>query len=377
MISSQRHLFDIPDEVAYFNCAYMGPMPKASVEAAERAARFKARPWHIEAADFFEDSERARALFARLLGARADDVAIVPAASYGIAVAARNLPLAADQSVVLLAEQFPSNVYAWQERATACGARIVTVGRRADGDLTGAVLAALDERTAIVALPRCHWADGALLDLETIGARCRELGAALVLDLTQSLGALPFDVAAVQPDYVVAACYKWLLGPYTLGFLYAAPHRQQGEPLEHSWIARLGAENFAGLVAYERRYQPGARRYDMGERANFHLLPPAMASLEQILAWDAAAVAETLGARTAALAEATRALGLTSLDDARRAPHFLGLRFPEGLPRGLPDALAAAGVHVSVRGESMRITPHLYNTDEDAARLLDVLARAL
>jgi selenocysteine lyase/cysteine desulfurase len=377
MIPSQRQLFDIPEGIAYFNCAYLGPLSNAVVAAGKQAAGRKAHPWEIGSEDFFTETEIARGLFAKLIGANQEDVAIVPAASYGISVAASNLPLEKDQSVVMLAEQFPSNVYAWRESAARAGARVVTVERPADGDLTRAVLDALDERTAVVALPNCHWADGALLDLECVADACRALGASLVLDVTQSAGVMPLDVGVIQPDFLVAACYKWLLGPYNTGFLYVAPHRQDGRPLEYNWRARVGSEDFAGLVNYRDRFLPGALRFDVGECANFHTMPALIAALEQILEWDATAIADTLTARNAGIAERAAALGLECLDAAQRAGHFLGLRFPRGVPDGLLEALREARVYLSVRGDSLRITPHVYNNDADEDRLMHALERAI
>ena len=377
MIPSQRHLFDIPEDIAYFNCAYLGPLSRATVAAGRAAAGIKAHPWEIGSEDFFADTEIARGMFAKLINAAQDDVAIVPAASYGVSVAARNLPLTKSRTVVMLAEQFPSNVYAWRESADAAGASVVTVERPEHGDLTRAVLDAIDERTAVVTLPHCHWADGALLDLETIGHRCRELGAALVLDVTQSAGVMPLDVNVIQPDFLVSACYKWLLGPYSFGFLYAAPHRQDGKPIEFNWRARLGSEDFAGLVNYEDAYLPGARRFDVGECANFHTIPAVIAALQQINDWGVPEIAKTLAARNAALAERAASLGLAGLDAERRAGHFLGLRFPQGIPEGLLNELRESGVYVSVRGDSLRITPHLYNNDADVDRLMHALERAI
>ena len=377
LIPSQRHLFDVPDDVAYLNCAYMGPLMHSVVAAGDRGIRAKAQPWRISAADFFTDGERARALFARIIGGDAEGVALVPSASYGLSCAARNMEVAPGERLVVLAEQFPSNVYAWREVAQTHGASLVTVARPADDDWSRAVLAAIDERTAVVALPHCHWTDGGLLDLVAIGARCREAGATLVLDLTQSAGALRFDVAAVRPDYVVCAGYKWLLGPYSLGFLWVAPEHRRGKPIEYNWIGRARAEDFARLVDYRDEYQPGARRFDVGERSNFILVPMLNAALEQILEWGVEAIETTLAARTADITVRAARLGLRSARVELRAGHFLGLRFSDGgLPAGLLDALAAERVYVSVRGSSMRVTPHLYNTDEDVGRLFAALARA-
>lgn len=377
MIPSQRHLFDLPDHVAYFNCAYMSPLLKRATEASEAGLRRKLRPWTMSPADFFDAPEYARDLFARLIGATADDIAIVPSASYGIAVAAANLPVGRGQRILVLHEQFPSNVYFWRELAAECHAELVTLRRDQGNDWTRVLLDAIDDRTAIAALPHNLWTDGSLVDLEAVGSKLRHVGAGLVLDLTQSLGAMPFDVATVRPDFMVAACYKWLLGPYTTGFMYVAPQWQDGKPLEHGWITRAGSENFAGLVDYTDEFQPGARRFDMGERANFALMPAVIVALEQLLDWGVPGISETLGARTADIAARAARIGLESGPAATRAPHFLGLRLPDGTPDGLVAALAARDVHVSVRGRSLRVTPHLYNTDDDTTRLLDALGAVL
>jgi selenocysteine lyase/cysteine desulfurase len=363
MIPSQRHLFDLPREVAYLNCAYMSPLLRRAVNAGQEAMARKARPWTITPADFFKDSERARGLFAGLIGATADDVAIVPSASYGLAVAARNLPLGADRRVLVLPEQFPSNVYTWRVAAAEAGAT--------------AVLDLLDERVGVAALPHCRWTDGALLDLERLGARCREVGAALVIDATQSLGALPFDVRAIRPDFLACAGYKWLLGPYSLGYLYVAPEHQNGRPLEENWIARAGSEDFARLIDYQDGYQPGARRYDVGERSNVALLPASIAGLEQLLEWSVPAIARTLAARTGTIAERASALGLIPTPEERRPGHYLGVRFAGEPPPRLLAELAARNVHLSMRGASLRITPHLYNDDLDVERLFEALQESL
>ncbi len=106
-------------------------------------------------------------------------------------------------------------------------------------------------------------------------------------------------------------------------------------------------------------------------------MPAVVAALEQILDWDPALIAETLAARNAGIAERAAALGLESLDAAQRAGHFLGLRFPRGVADGLLDALKRQGVYLSVRGDSLRITPHLYNDDADEDRLMHALERAI
>src|SRR5918997_2119159 len=283
ILENQREHFEMSGEIAYLNCAYMSPQLRSVREIGERAVSRKSRPWEITPDDFFEDAEKTRALFARLVGGEAEGVALIPSVSYGIAVAAANVKVEAGERILILEDQFSSNVYSWRELAQRSGAELVTVPRPADHDWTSAVLRYLDENVAVVSVPNCHWTDGSLVDLARVGARAGQVGAALVVDAIQSLGAHPFDVAEVGPDFLVASAYKWLLGPYGVGFMYVGEEYREGAPIEHNWINRRGSENFSGLVGYEDAFQPGARRYDVGERSNFVLLPIANEALRQIL----------------------------------------------------------------------------------------------
>jgi selenocysteine lyase/cysteine desulfurase len=369
----QRHLFDIPRDVAYFDCAKMSPLLNKAAEAGKAGLMRKAHPWDVRAEHWFDESEKVRALAAQLIGGRATDVAIVPAVSYGMASAMANVPVAAGQAIVTLAEDFPSGIYAARALAGRAEARLVTVPRPPEGESwTEGLLDAIGADTALVVAPQVHWVCGGTIDVEAVARRCRSVGGALILDTTQSTGALPLDLAAVDPDYLVAAGYKWLLGPYSLGFLYVAPRHQQGRPLEEGWVVREGAEDFRRLSEYPDRLHPDGRRFDMGERSNFALLPVAGAAIAQLLEWGVSAIAETLGDMTAEIAARLEAHGIESSPD--RAPHYLSVRFPAGPPEGIEGRLAAAGVHVSLRGDRMRITPHLYNDEEDAERLVAALA---
>ncbi len=373
IIPSQRHRFAMPDDIHYLNCAYMSPIADTVRDAIVNGAARKEQPWHYKVPEFFTYSEEFRARAARIMGAEADGVAIIPSVSYALAAAAKNLPLKAGQSIIVLADQFPSNYYIWRERAKETGASIVIVNRDRDAAWTDAVLDAINDDTAIVAVPNCHWADGRMVDLVAVGQACRAVGAALVLDLTQSLGALPFDVKLVQPDFAVAACYKWLMGPYTVGAMYVDPKYHDGQPIEHAWINRAGSEDFARLVDYRDDFQPGARRFDMGEKSNPALLAGASAGIDMLLDWGVASISQTLAAKTEVIAAAAQALGMSAAPIGVRAPHFLSLGFAGEAPAGLMDKLAQQNVFVSQRGASMRVTPHVYNNDDDAAQLIDVL----
>lgn len=373
MLASQRHLFDIPDDVAYLNCAYMSPLMRSVVDAGNVGLARKQHPWEITSDQFFTGAEEFRATAAQLIDAPANCVAIVSSASYGIATATLNLPLRPGQTVLVLDEQFPSNYYPWQRVADERGATLKIVAWPSDDDWTSAVLDSLTDQVAIVAVPNVQWTSGGKLDLVRIGEACRKIGAALVLDLTQSLGALPFSVPDSQPDFAVAANYKWLMGPYTTGFLYVAPKWHGGRPLEENWIQRANARDFTSLISYTNEYDEGARRFDMGERSNFALLPAAKRAMKQLMEWGVAEISDAVGALNRRLAAAVAESGFASPPEGLRAPHYLCLRRKSGIPAGLYETLAREKVFVSVRGSSVRVTPHVYNSAEDVDRLISCL----
>ena len=212
-IGSQRGLFDLPEDVVYMNTANMAPLLRAVRAAGEEALARRATPWRITPDDWFTDVERLRDGFARVLGADSDGVALIPATSYGLAVAARNLDAKPGEQVVVLEDEYPSNHYTWMRFCERTGASLVVVE-------PGAIVEHIGDRTRVVAVPNVHWTNGSLVDLVAVADAARKAGAALVLDLSQSLGAMPLDLDAIRPDFLVAVGYKWMLG--TLGLVAGA-----------------------------------------------------------------------------------------------------------------------------------------------------------
>jgi selenocysteine lyase/cysteine desulfurase len=376
LLTDQRPLYDLEPGVAFFNTANISPLLRSVREAAEAALARRAQPWTISAEQWFTDVETLRARFASIAGGSAESVALVPATSYGLAVAARNLTASPGERVVVLDDEFPSNHYTWKRFCERTGAELVVVVHEPGEGWTEATLRSIDERAAVVAVPNVHWADGALVDLAAVSARARDAGAALTIDASQSLGALPLDVAELKPDALVAAGYKWLHGALGMAYLYLDERHHGGEPLEENWILRAGSEDFSRLVDYTDDYQPGARRFDMGERSSFNLVPMAIASLDQIISWRPERTGATLGALTGRIAARASELGFEAPPEGERGPHMLGLRLTDGDGGRLAQELTDAGVVASLRGDSLRISPHLHITEEDTERLLDALATA-
>jgi selenocysteine lyase/cysteine desulfurase len=377
MLPSQRHLFSIPKEVTYLDAAYMSPIPKGAAEAGARGASVKAAPWDMTIGSYYDEVERARELAAAFIGASADDIAVISATSYGIAVAASNVPVPAGSVIIMMENEHTSHRYAWYELAQQKNARVVAVSRRPEQSWGQALVAAIrgaDAPVAVVAGTMVHWFEGMTVDIDTVADAARAAGASLVMDGTQWVGALPFDVMRVRPDFLSFATYKFLLGPYRLAFLYAGKAwHDKGRPIEfHSWN-RLGGERPDFYLETMPDYLPGARRYDMGERSDFAVLPVAIKALELLLEWGVPAVNERLRHLNAIIWSEAERRGFSGPPAEYRAPHIavveLGRRHRPDLARDLKLQNAI----VTIRGTKMRVTPHVYNEEQDIVRLFDIL----
>ena len=305
MLASHRDLFEVPREIAYLNNGSFTPLPRSVRVAGEDGVAAKSAPWSMDPEAIRQRAEAVRAAAARFIGAQADDIAIVHSAAYGIATAAANLPVERSTRILLIEGEFPSLSLEWARLAEERGAILDMVPRPADGDWTSALLERIETRglppVGIAAVTPLVWTDGSLIDLERLTPKLREQGAAIVVDATQGVGILTIDVGRLGADYLVFPTYKWLLGPYTLAFLYVAPSRQGGVPLEqHANNRRGGAEPFAGRLG---ELIPSARRFDMGQRFNPVTLPMALEGMELLHAWGRAPLEERLRATTTRLAD--------------------------------------------------------------------------
>lgn len=380
MSTNYRAEFDIPRDICYLNAAYMTPQPRSVVEAAVGGARYRAQPWRITPPDFFAEVETLRTAFAGLVACDADNVAIVPSAGYGVSCAALNLPVGPGEIILGLHDQFPSNYYAWCRKAEASGAEFHNVRREAGQTWADALLAAIEhlgERIAVATLEGHHWSSAEFIDLETVIPALRAVGARVVLDLTQTIGGCPVDIARLAPDFMVAAGYKWQFGPYGVAYLYVDERYFDGVPIEEPWMSREGAEDFSRLAEVTDRYQRGARRFDVSAKSSFSNIAGASAALQMLGEWGVATVCEALAATNARIAAILSNHGFEISAPEDRAPHFQGARLPQTDARKLASRLIEHGVFASVRGHHLRVAPHLYTDDEDLARLDDALRAAV
>jgi selenocysteine lyase/cysteine desulfurase len=377
MLASQRALFDIPREVCFFNAASWSPLLLAVQEAGRVGVARKGRPWLLDQAFMTEQYERARRAAARLINADADDIALISSVAYGVATAAKLLPVAAGSRVLVLADDHSSPVLEWLARADAQGFTVETVPRPGDGDWTRAVTEAVARPgatpVALASMSSVHWSDGGVIDPMRVAVALRAQGAAFLIDATQSVGVLPLDVRALDPDFVVFPTYKWLVGPYGRAFLYVAKRHQGGIPLEQTSYGRRAVRAEQSTYFTDTGYVADARRFDMGERDHFISLEMASVGMEMVAGWGAQAVSGRLAMLTARIADGLGDTRVTMPDARVRAPHILSLGFPEGSANALVERLAAQKIYVAPRLGRMRISPHVYNDEADADRLVAAL----
>jgi selenocysteine lyase/cysteine desulfurase len=366
-----KDLFELDSNVTYLNCASMSPLLKAARQAGLTALESRAKPWTMTSADWFDGSEVLRNLVARVFQTSADNVAFAPAASYGMATVAKNVQFQKGQAIVILERQFPSNVYAWQHLAAKQGLNLVRVQRTDGLSLTDALLQTIKPGTALVSIPNCHWMDGAYIDLLKVSKQAKAVGALLVLDLSQSLGVLPIDIEAIDPDFAVAAGYKWMLGPYGLGYVYIAPRWQHvWEPLEYSWITRDKSEDFSRLNDYTPHFKTGARKFDSGEYLMLSIRPMSIAGVTQVVEWGVDYIQNNIRKLSDTLKQYNRQQGHEMPESVA---HIAGIPFGHRDPQKVKAALAASNISVSYRDAFIRVSPHLYNTQEDIEKLIDCL----
>ncbi len=380
----QKDKFSLPENEIFLNCATMAPLMKSTEIAGIEAIKIKSDPKLITQDTFFESNQTLKNTCAKLVNASADRIALIPAASYGMAIIAKNLAnkkgLKPGQHIILVQDEFPSDVYAWDEVCAHKSLVVRTIVPPDNNNDRGKVwnqrlISAINTETCLVAISPVHWADGTLFDLKAIANACRLNDALFVIDGTQSVGALPLDVQEIKPDALVCAGYKWLMGPYSCGFAYFGPYFDDGSPLEQNWLNRIGSNDFKNLVNYQSNYRSGAWRYNVGEQSNFILNPMLTDSLENLMNWGIDNIQEYCKNLVQEPINQLRNMGYWIENESFRANHLFGIRLPEnGDINLIQSRLTERNIHVSFRGSAIRISPHVYNNEADLEALVKALS---
>ncbi len=365
-LTHQKDVFDIPEDVTYLNIASLSPSFKSIEEAGVKAVKEKSKPYLIPSSDFFNPVIKLKKLFAQLIAV--DDynrIANIPSVSYGLATIAHNITLTEGSEIILIEEQFPSNYYIWEKLAKKYNAALKIVAQQENGELWNhAILEAITDNTGLIALGNIHWANGTIFDVKAIREKTIQHNVLLIIDGSQSVGALPFSVKEIQPDAMVCAGYKWLFGPYGCGYAYFGSYFDNGSPIEENWANRLGSENLSNLTNYESNYKPLANRYSVGEHGSFIYIQMQIAAITQLLEWNAIDIQNYCHQITKTSVLKLKEAGCVIENDAFRAKHLFGIKLPDSINKNaLKEKLSQQKIFVSFRGDYIRISCHLYNTE--------------
>jgi selenocysteine lyase/cysteine desulfurase len=371
--------FDQAPDLLYLNHAAVAPWPERTRVAVSRFAAENQYRGSQHYRDWLRVEQRLREQLRRLINA--DDVAeigLLKSTSEGLSVVAHGLDWQPGASIVTAREEFPSNRVAWQSLAPS-GVTTRLVQLEGADDPEAALFASVDDTTRLLAISAVQYADGLRMDLPRIGAFCRERGILFCVDAIQQIGALPFDVAAIGADFVIADGHKWLLGPEGLALFYCrATH------LERLRLHQFGWHMLADHGDYTRlEWAPAAdaRRFECGSpnMLGIHALSASLSLLEEV---GMEAVAARILHHAGRLAEGLAARGdcdLVSPTAAGRRAGIVTFRPRRVSSDALYRDLQASGLICAARGGGVRLSPHFWHADGDIdavlARIDSVMAQ--
>ena len=375
----QKSKFNLTGKKVYLNCAYMSPMLKKVEKAGIKGIHFQRKPDKIMPEHFFKNIEEIKGSFAQLINCKNPDrIAYVPAASYGLANVTNNIKLERGESVVVVGDQFPSNVYPWMNLTKKYDGELKFIKKQNSSERQGKqwnddILSAIDKKTKVVSMGIVHWADGTIYDMKKIREKTRQNNALLIIDGTQSIGSMPFDVDDVQPDALVCAGYKWLMGPYGSGLSYFGEFFDDGKPIEESWINRKGSEDFSNLINYQKEYARFAKRYSVGQQSNFINVDMLNEGIKQINKWGVDNIYNYIKKISSKYFEMLDRSKVWYEEEDYRAGHLFGLKPNKNLKKILKK-IREKNIYISLRGDVIRVSPSVYNTEKDILKLFECVS---
>jgi selenocysteine lyase/cysteine desulfurase len=372
-----RHEFGDFEGVTYLNTARLAPLPLISANAAQEALEWQKHPYRLPDSAFFDFPDRIREKIARLIGARATEIAVTTGASSGMACIAAGIDWKPGDEVLVGRGEFPSHFSTWlrYEKAGKLRVRVIEPqGRFISAD---DYVAQIGPQTRIVSASLVRFDNGAMLDAQRVGRACEKVGAALLLDVSQCAGAMPMHIRDLGVTMAVCTGYKWLLGPYGSGFLWVASE----------WIERLtlgavyfmgleGARDLHAMFSRELVPAPGARRWDSAETANFMNVAALDASLDLVLRIGVDAIQQHVDALTGEIIERLprdRCALASPEQRERRGPYVCVSALDPNDTSPLYEKLRAAQISVSLREKAIRIAPYIHNTQADISKLIEIL----
>jgi cysteine desulfurase / selenocysteine lyase len=374
----RKEWFEIAD-ATYLNTAAHAPIPRVALHALQTSIEASKFPHHLDDAVFFEAPTHIRATLSRMIGAKPEEIALTTGASTGIAAVAHLLNWKPGDDVITAKGEFPLQYTTWKPMEERHGVKLKIVAPRERFITADDLIDALTPRTRVVSVSHVRFDDGSLLNAARVAAACHAQGALFVLDVSQSCGAVPMAVNELGADFLVCAGYKWLLSPYGTGFFWAkSEHLETVRPGPFYWTAQGTEDDFFALNFVDPAPSRTAKRWDTAEAAtyfNFNLtaMDAAVdfvrrAGPELVLEHNRSLIDRLFQRLPAGCVPAS------PLDSAERGPYgCFTARTPEKTSE-LYRKLQKEHVVVAMREGKIRVSPHLFNSEPDIDRLINVVA---
>jgi len=367
-----REQFPITKNKVFLNHAAQSPLPKPVADAV--------RKFVDEFSNFgttsIEWNDGGKPFFAKLINAKPEEIAFIENTSVGLNIAANVLHYPPSSKIVTTDLEYPSVVYPWLRKSLGVKVHYV---RNVDGKiLLEDVEKAVDDKTVAVAISHVEYVNGFRHDLRSLSEIAHEHGAFLIVDAIQSAGAMQIDVKKDDVDFLMSACYKWLLSPPGAGYLYVKEELiEKFEPPFVGW-ASVKPEIFETIDFWDiwsLRLSETASRFEVGS-PSFISLIGATEALKMLLNIGIEKIEGRILKITDHLMEAVKDLGL-ELQTPEESQHRSGIvNFKINKPQEVAEKLNNKGIVVSARAHGIRVSPHFYNTEEEIEKFTEEIKKA-
>jgi cysteine desulfurase / selenocysteine lyase len=383
-----RSLYPDLQAKAYLAYAATAPASRLVKAAVNRVLDSYSERGNVAFFEWLEQREQLRGKLGRLVGAKAQDIALISGTTRGISDLALCFPWRTGDHVVLFDREFPANVSPWQRAAELFGLQLDFVPMASAVEDEASFIEPLERLLTrgarLVAVSAVQFQTGLRMPLERIGQLCARYGAELCVDAIQACGAVPLDVGAMGIDYLVTGAHKWLLGPEGVGFLYARPERAHALlPRTAGWLSHEDGTLFLSQGPGELRYdRPLKKTLQVLEGGSSSTLGFAAleAAIEPLLTLTPVAIFEHVNGYLDRLEPALVLRGLRSrrAPDAWRRSGILSFDPPDGVSAGdIVMQLGTRGVFASMPDGLLRFAPHFPNALSEIETVVVALDESL
>lgn len=371
----RRDEFPVTERWAYFDHAAVAPLPRRSGDILRAWAKEQEDNGVVNWPDWEQKLQGLRRGIAGMIGSAVDEIAFVGSTTHGIGLVAEGFPWKPGDSVVTAAEEYPSNIYPWQNQADR-GVEVRLVPSRDGRVWIDDIAAAIDDSTRLLTISHVEFSSGFRNDLDALGELCRKRGIAFFVDAIQGLGPLTIDVSRTPIDFLAADGHKWLLGPEGAGFFYC--RREWIERLRPILVGWHSVTSSYNSPTPEFNLKPGAERWEGGS-FNMPGLQALAASLSLFTEIGPGVVSERILDRAERVREILRSQGWELYGSPRPEDYSGIVAFGKaGFDHdAVVRELRGQGVALACRRGRLRISGHMYNDESDLDRLRESLARVL